>query len=162
MDWPAPVPDGAARDPVISGLRARIPPVFVTVRSTTCHPAWSRKTPTRSSQQPHLQYRDHDSYAGFSNYFRYTLLLERGGWWVDTDLICLRPFDFDDEYVFSSQLAPPGDGGGEQVNVGAIKAPAGSPVIQYALRRCLEQILARSAGAKPDRRCSPTRSGSVD
>src|SRR5438105_1989553 len=31
-----------------------------------------------------FQYRDHASYAGFSNYFRYKLLLERGGWWVDT------------------------------------------------------------------------------
>ena len=86
-----------------------------------------------------FKYRDHDSYAGFSNYFRYTLLLERGGWWVDTDLVCLRPFDFEDDYVFSSQLAPPNDGGGEHVNVGAIKAPAGSSVLQYALQRCLEK-----------------------
>lgn len=31
-------------------------------------------------------------YAPFSNIWRYRLLFERGGWWVDTDLICLRPF----------------------------------------------------------------------
>lgn len=32
------------------------------------------------------------SHAAFSNHFRYKLLLERGGWWVDTDVVCLRPF----------------------------------------------------------------------
>src|SRR4051812_6131780 len=34
-----------------------------------------------------FQYRDHASYAGFANFFRYKLLLERGGWWVDTDAV---------------------------------------------------------------------------
>ena len=29
------------------------------------------------------------SHAAFSNLFRYKLLAERGGWWVDTDIICL-------------------------------------------------------------------------
>jgi mannosyltransferase OCH1-like enzyme len=52
-----------------------------------------------------FQYRDFNSYAGFSNFFRYKLLLERGGWWVDTDMICLQPFDFTDEYVFSSEIS---------------------------------------------------------
>ena len=37
-----------------------------------------------------FKYRDHDSYAGFSNHFRYRLLLLRGGVWVDCDVICLR------------------------------------------------------------------------
>jgi Alpha 1,4-glycosyltransferase conserved region len=27
--------------------------------------------------------------AGFANLFRYILLAERGGWWVDTDVVCL-------------------------------------------------------------------------
>ena len=45
-----------------------------------------------------FQYKDRPSYAGFSNFFRYKLLLERGGWWVDSDLVCLRPFDFTVEY----------------------------------------------------------------
>ena len=30
------------------------------------------------------------SHALFSNLFRYKLLAEQGGWWVDTDVICLR------------------------------------------------------------------------
>jgi hypothetical protein len=43
------------------------------------------------------------SYSAFSNLFRYKLLLERGGWWVDTDLVCLRPFDFEDPFVFATE-----------------------------------------------------------
>jgi hypothetical protein len=35
------------------------------------------------------------SLANFANLFRYKLLYERGGWWVDADVVCLRPFDFD-------------------------------------------------------------------
>ena len=31
------------------------------------------------------------SHSAFSNLFRYKLLYERGGWWVDTDVICLKP-----------------------------------------------------------------------
>ncbi len=31
------------------------------------------------------------SVAGFTNMFRYRLLLLRGGWWVDTDVVCLSP-----------------------------------------------------------------------
>lgn len=32
--------------------------------------------------------------ASFSDYFRYLLLLERGGWWSDLDVVCLRPWQF--------------------------------------------------------------------
>ena len=38
--------------------------------------------------------------SGFSNWFRYELLYQKGGYWVDTDIVCLKPFDFEDEYVF--------------------------------------------------------------
>ncbi|MBV9494769.1 MAG: hypothetical protein JOZ54_11030 [Acidobacteria bacterium] len=77
-------------------------------------------------------YREHNSVSGFSNFFRYKLLLERGGWWVDTDMICLRPFTFDDEHVFGSELSK----GVPHVNSGAIKAPAGSPAMAYAWSFC--------------------------
>ena len=52
-----------------------------------------------------FQYKQCPSYAGFSNFFRYKLLLERGGWWVDTDTVCLKPFDFPEQYVFSSEIS---------------------------------------------------------
>jgi len=79
-----------------------------------------------------FQYKQQASYAGFSNFFRYRLVLERGGWWVDTDTICLKPFDFEAEYVFSSEFAM----GQEFINSGIFKAPAGSDVISYAWSVC--------------------------
>src|SRR5437764_11571217 len=79
-----------------------------------------------------FQYKHHQTYAGFANFFRYKLLLERGGWWADTDAICLKPFDLSAEFVFSSERG----GGGPIVNVGAIKVPAGSAVMQYAWKAC--------------------------
>ena len=79
-----------------------------------------------------FQYKQQASYAGFSNFFRYKLVLERGGWWVDTDTICLKPFDFEAEYVFSSEFAM----GQEFINSGILKAPAGSELMAYAWRVC--------------------------
>jgi hypothetical protein len=66
------------------------------------------------------------SYAGFADVFRYRLLLKEGNWWVDTDSICLRPFDFAEDYVFSSEVGNP-----FHVNCGNLKAPAGSEIYQW-------------------------------
>ena len=86
-----------------------------------------------------FQYRDHQSYAGFANFFRYKLLLERGGWWVDTDTICLKQFDFPENQVFATEICR----GEEVVTSGIIKAPKGSPVMAYAWKVC--------QGKKPER-----------
>lgn len=43
------------------------------------------------------------SYTQFANIFRYKLLLEKGGWWCDTDVVCLKRFDFKKKYVFGYQ-----------------------------------------------------------
>ncbi|MDD3876216.1 MAG: glycosyltransferase [Bacteroidales bacterium] len=40
------------------------------------------------------------SYAGFSDIFRYRLLYEKGGWWTDMDVICLKTLDFSEPYLF--------------------------------------------------------------
>ena len=79
-----------------------------------------------------FQYKQRPTYAGFSNFFRYKLLLERGGWWADTDTVCLKPFDFSTEYVFSSEISR----GLEVINSGIIKAPVGSPLMAYAWGVC--------------------------
>jgi mannosyltransferase OCH1-like enzyme len=68
-----------------------------------------------------FQYRREKSYSAFSNFFRYRLLLERGGWWVDTDTICLKPFRFEEEYVFSSEKLD----GADFINSGVIRVPRG-------------------------------------
>lgn len=42
------------------------------------------------------------SYAGFSDIFRYKLLFEKGGWWVDMDVTALQPLPFAERYFFRS------------------------------------------------------------
>jgi hypothetical protein len=76
-------------------------------------------------------YRDQPSTSAFSNLFRYKLLAERGGWWVDTDLVCLAPFDFADDHVVASERVD----GRATVATGAIRLPAGSPLAAWAWER---------------------------
>ncbi len=76
----------------------------------------------------------------FSDLFRYTLLAENGGWWFDGDMICVRPFDFSDEYVFSSeQCASSRSAAGRcmsvQPNCGVIKAPKAAPILVDLVER---------------------------
>lgn len=76
----------------------------------------------------------------FSNFFRYTLLWSTGGWWVDTDLYCLKPLPTA-EYVFTSVHDIPTRGelvdlnlpriGGNIAN-GFFKVPIGSTLMRRA------------------------------
>jgi hypothetical protein len=79
-----------------------------------------------------FKYKEHDSYAGFANLFRYKLLHDRGGWWVDTDVICLRPFDFARGHVFAAERRWRSVWPRWQVNNCIIKAPAGSAIMRAA------------------------------
>lgn len=45
------------------------------------------------------------SFSAFSNIFRYKLIYEKGGYWSDTDVVCLRGFDFNRDYVFGNEIA---------------------------------------------------------
>jgi hypothetical protein len=81
-----------------------------------------------------FRYREFDSVAGFANFFRYKLLLEKGGWWSDSDLVCLKPFDFEEPYVFSSQVNQFLTH--EEVNNGAMKLPPASDFASYAWDVC--------------------------
>jgi len=79
------------------------------------------------------------NYSAFSNLFRYKMLLDFGGCWVDTDLVCLRQFNFDEPYVFSSEQAYRGP---IKINAGVIKVPSrGTPWADYCYRRCLDHDL---------------------
>jgi hypothetical protein len=80
-----------------------------------------------------FRYRHNGSYAGFSNSFRYELLWKYGGWWVDLDTICLRPFRFTDDYVIGSE--PVADGGTHPIS-GVLKTPSQSPLMQYLTQVC--------------------------
>jgi hypothetical protein len=86
-----------------------------------------------------FQYRDRKSFAAFSNIFRYKLLLERGGWWADTDVVSLRPFDHADEHVFASETVQWRGMQTPQAVVSSclIRAPVGSPAMAAAYDGCL-------------------------
>jgi hypothetical protein len=64
-----------------------------------------------------------ESWAGFSDIFRYKMLVDNGGWWVDTDFICLQPFDYPGEYFFT--------GNDDSVCPGLAKVPKGDPMIKW-------------------------------
>ncbi|WP_165474537.1 hypothetical protein [Moraxella caviae] len=42
----------------------------------------------------------HGSPAHFSDWFRWKMIALKSGYWVDMDEICLKPFDFTEDYVF--------------------------------------------------------------
>jgi hypothetical protein len=45
------------------------------------------------------------SVSAFSNVFRYKLLSEQDGWWCDTDVVCLKPFNFKSYAYATEQLS---------------------------------------------------------
>lgn len=73
-----------------------------------------------------------NSYGPFSDLFRYKLLYERGGYWVDMDVTCLRPFNIRDAYLFRSHRI------GVMGNV--MKSPRYSQVMGKAYKRTLAAI----------------------
>lgn len=81
-----------------------------------------------------FQYKGTKSYAGFANHFRYELLLSKGGWWADTDVICLKPFAFASDYAFASERHD--NDRGRIANNGVMKSPAGSPLLKHLCRVC--------------------------
>lgn len=66
----------------------------------------------------------------FSDQFRYKLLQEKERWWVDMDTICLKHFDFPEDYVFASEVSI--DGKGMMVDNGILKAPKYSELLSQA------------------------------
>jgi hypothetical protein len=77
---------------------------------------------------------DRFSSASFADLFRYTLLHERGGYWADLDVICLKPFSFLQDHVFTRELEP-------DLSLGygncVIKAPPRSPVMAACRDACV-------------------------
>jgi hypothetical protein len=71
--------------------------------------------------------------ALFSNLFRLELLSRAGGWWVDLDVVALRPFRFSREHVLGAARGKRRRG---RIASGVIHTPPGSPLVA----RCLESI----------------------
>ncbi len=71
--------------------------------------------------------------SAFSNFFRYKMLLERGGWWSDLDAVCIKPLVFEEQHVTCWEREPNGT---EHIAAGLIKSPIGSPIMQYCWDYC--------------------------
>jgi hypothetical protein len=72
------------------------------------------------------------SFAAFANLFRYKLLYEAGGWWIDVDMVCLRHFDIDAPYVFGYEH-------GTSINCAVLRIEKGSPVAKALYEAALEK-----------------------
>jgi SAM-dependent methyltransferase len=73
------------------------------------------------------------SFAAFSNLFRFKLLYEKGGVWVDLDTLCLKPLDT----LPQNCAATEGDQGG--LNQAVLRFSAHHPVVR-AVARALESL----------------------
>lgn len=87
-----------------------------------------------------FKYRGFDSYSGFSNIFRYKLLLERGGYWSDMDVICLKPFFHNTEYIFAAER-PYYPIYKNEINAASclFKVPANSEIMNYCYQESIKK-----------------------
>ncbi len=70
--------------------------------------------------------------AAFANIFRYQLLLKEGGWWADTDVLCLKSDLAHCEYFWAEE--EPGI-----INNAVLKFPAEDPLCQNLLKLSRER-----------------------
>ena len=79
---------------------------------------------------PFSEYSKYDNPSFFSNLFRYTLMYELGGIWVDMDLVCIQPIDLSSEYIFSSELK----NNEQHTNAGIIGCPPKSALMHDCIK----------------------------
>lgn len=76
-----------------------------------------------------LKYEKKDSYALFADLFRLHMIRRCPGMiWVDTDIYCHRPLDYDDDHVLGVELPD-----SPRVNNAVLGLPADSPVLDAML-----------------------------
>lgn len=74
----------------------------------------------------------HDSnntWAAFSDWFRYKLLYKKGGWWSDLDVICIKYLDIKSEYRFATERYFIGQSTHLLTTTSLIKSPVGAEYI---------------------------------
>jgi len=82
-------------------------------------------------------------YSFYSDLFRYTLMYKLGGWWTDLDAICLKHYDFDEQYVFAFMkndnytIAP-----------GVFKMPPETSVMSSCIRVCRDLMSSMATSGK--------------
>jgi hypothetical protein len=70
----------------------------------------------------------------FSDYFRYALLAQKGGWWVDMDTICLHPFECGGENGFTEYAFARDNIDQYYISGFVMKAPANAPIMADAVK----------------------------
>ncbi|RGP37895.1 hypothetical protein [Pseudotabrizicola alkalilacus] len=76
-----------------------------------------------------LKYEKKDSFALFADLFRLHMIARNPGMiWVDTDVYCLRPMDYDADHVLGFELP-----GGARVNNAVLGLPADGPLLRAML-----------------------------
>ena len=76
-------------------------------------------------QRRHLfRMKGSNSVAGFADWFRFQLLHDQGGVWVDTDVVCLKPLAYPQPEVFGWQDQ-------NTINVAVLGLPAGHELARW-------------------------------
>lgn len=79
----------------------------------------------------------------FSDIFRYKMLYDNGGYWVDLDMICIKKLDFSEPFVFSSERTIQKGAYARKEkfmpNIGILKAPKKSEFYKTLYERCLKE-----------------------
>lgn len=68
-------------------------------------------------------YAECGSFVLGSNFWRYEMLRQGRGYWVDLDMLLLKPFDFDQDYVFGREQEG-------SINTAVMLAPPDCPLIE--------------------------------
>jgi len=69
------------------------------------------------------------SFAIFADWFRYRLLYEQGGLWVDTDMVCLKTFDHQTQEIYAWQDE-------RAINNAVLGLPRGHRLAEWMVRCC--------------------------
>ena len=81
------------------------------------------------------------TFLPFSDIWRYKLLYEKGGYWVDVDMIAIKRFDFKEPFVFSSERTIQQGAYASKLpyvpNIGVLKAPPKSAFYKEAYEKCM-------------------------
>ena len=84
------------------------------------------------------------SFLPFSDLFRYKMLYEKGGYWVDLDMIALKPLKFKQPFIFSAertiQKGPYRNRTKKEIsNIGILKAPPKSDFYKELFQLCMDK-----------------------
>jgi len=69
------------------------------------------------------------SLAIFADWFRWELLYQKGGFWVDMDVVCLQPFTFEGDIIFGLENS-------SKSAIGVLKFPAKHKLTNFLRNMC--------------------------